>query len=100
MILKRLTLLGLAAAGLALIGMSPNVARAQVKPGDEISAANSAKVKELLSPGVYWMVTKDMRMKIVPTERVDWPPPYKEATEQYASQVRLSADHRSVIGYV
>ena len=23
-------------------------------------------------------------------ERIDWPPPYKEATEKYASQVRLT----------
>ena len=39
-------------------------------------------------------------VKIVPTERIDWPPPYKEATEKYSSQVRLSDDHRSLIGYV
>ncbi len=39
-------------------------------------------------------------MKIVPTERIDWPPPYKEATEKYSSQVRLSPDHRSLVGYV
>ena len=39
-------------------------------------------------------------MKIVPTERIDWPPPYKEATEKYASQVRLTTDRRSLVGYV
>ena len=38
-------------------------------------------------------------MKIVPTERIDWPP-YKEATEKYASQVRLTTDRRSLVGYV
>jgi Protein of unknown function (DUF1329) len=32
--------------------------------------------------------------------RIDWPPPYKDATEKYASQVRLSKDHRTVVGYV
>jgi hypothetical protein len=31
-----------------------------------------------------------MRMKIVPTERLEWPPPYKAATEKYSTQVRLS----------
>ena len=41
-----------------------------------------------------------MSMKIVPTERVDWPPPYKDATEKYSSQVRLSQDKRSVVGFV
>ena len=39
-------------------------------------------------------------MKITPSERVDWPPPYKDATEKYSSQVRLSQDRRSVVGYV
>jgi Protein of unknown function (DUF1329) len=46
------------------------------------------------------MAQHGMHMNIVPTQRVDWPPPYKDATEKYSSQVRLSQDHRSVIGYV
>jgi hypothetical protein len=29
-------------------------------------------------------------MKIVPTDRLEWPPPYKSATEKYSPQVRLS----------
>ena len=41
-----------------------------------------------------------MQMKIVPTQRIDWPPPYKDATEKYSSQVSLSSDGRSVLGYV
>jgi len=75
-------------------------ARAQVKPGDHISAQNAALVKDLVSPGTYFAVTKGMAMEIVAPQRVEWPPPYKIATEQYSSQVRLSADHRSVLGYV
>jgi hypothetical protein len=41
-----------------------------------------------------------MSMQIVPGERIEWPPPYREATEKYAAQVRLSRDHRSLVGYV
>ena len=41
-----------------------------------------------MSPGVYYKVIHGMEMKIVPTERVDWPPPYKDATEKYSAQVR------------
>ena len=41
-----------------------------------------------------------MSMKIVPTGEVDWPPPYKDATEKYSAQVRLSHDNRSLVGYV
>ena len=75
-------------------------ATADVKPGDFINAQNAEKVKDLVSPGVYWRVQHGMTFKVVPTERIDWPPPYKEATEKYSSQVRLSDDHRSVVGYV
>src|SRR5208282_782157 len=64
-------------------------ARAQVKPGDHISAQNAALVKDLVSPGTYFAVTKGMAMEIVAPQRVEWPPPYKIATEQYSSQVRL-----------
>jgi hypothetical protein len=71
-----------------------------VKPGDVITAQNAAQVKNLVSPGVYVRVQKGMRMDIVPTQRVDWPPPYKDATEKYSSQVALSPDHRTVMGYV
>ena len=39
-------------------------------------------------------------MKTAPTSRIDWPPPYKDANEKYSSQVQLSKDHRSLIGYV
>src|SRR5262245_10086541 len=80
--------------------MLPLTAGAEVKPGDYITVENASKVKDLVSPGVYWRVQNGMTMKIVPTERIDWPPPYKEATEKYASQVRLTTDRRSLVGYV
>src|SRR5208282_2672226 len=73
---------------------------AQVKPGDFITSDNATLVKDLVSPGVYYKVQRGMSMKIIPTDRVDWPPPYKDATEKYSAQVRLSDDHRSLVGYV
>ena len=85
-------------ASMLLLVAAP--ATAQVKPGDYISVQNAYKVKDLVSPGVYWRVQSGMTMKIVPTERIDWPPPYNEATEKYSPQVRLSNDHRSLVGYV
>ena len=57
--------------------------RAQVKPGDVITADNAAKVRDLVSPGVYYKVLQGMSMKIVPTSQIDWPPPYRDATEKY-----------------
>src|ERR1700747_336308 len=84
---------------LALGVLSPQ-ANAQVKPGDFITPENAAKVKDLVGPGVYYKVERGMTMKIIPTQRVDWPPPYKDATEKYSAQVRLSQDKRSIVGYV
>ena len=75
-------------ASLALMLASP--VAAQVKAGDFITPENGSKVKDLVSPGVYYKVQHGMTMKIVPTVRIDWPPPYKDATEKYSSQVRLS----------
>lgn len=42
-------------------------AGAQVKPGDVVSAPTAYKVKDLVSPGVYYKVTRGMTMDIVPT---------------------------------
>ena len=81
-------------------GLLAATARAGVQPGDVITPENAAQVKDLVSPGVYYMVQHGMHMNIVPPDQVDWPPPYKDATEKYASQVRLSDDHRSLVGYV
>ena len=86
-------------ATLALLVLSPRT-HAEVKPGDFITPANATKVQDLVSPGVYYKVQRGMSMKIIPSERVDWPPPYKDATEKYSGQVRLTDDHRSLVGYV
>jgi Protein of unknown function (DUF1329) len=75
-------------------------ASAQVKPGDFITPQNASKVKDLVAPGVYYKVERGMTMKIIPSGRIDWPPPYQEATEKYADQVRLSPDKRSLTNYV
>ena len=94
---SRMVLAALAALTFVAIAA---VARAEVKPGDVITPANAAKVKDLVSPGVFYKVENGMTMKIVPSGLIDWPPPYKEATEKYSAQVRLSRDNRSLIGYV
>jgi hypothetical protein len=88
------------AVSLATMGTFAGSSYAQVKPGDFITPENASKVENLVGPGVYYKVQHGMTMKIAPTERVDWPPPYKDATEKYSSQVRLSQDKRSVVGYV
>ncbi|HYB89441.1 MAG TPA: DUF1329 domain-containing protein [Candidatus Binataceae bacterium] len=80
-----------------LAGAAP--ASAQVKPGDVITKENAAKVQNLLSPGNYILVQQGMRLDIVPAEKLEWPPPFKAATEKYSSQVALAPDG-SLKGYV
>ena len=88
----------------ALIGCAAlafaRVAHADVKPGDTITVQNAAAVKDLVSPGTFVAVSRGMRMNIVATQRINWPPPYQDATEKYSAQVRLTPDHRSMLGYV
>lgn len=67
-------------------------AGAQVKPGDTITRDNASKVQALVSPGNFVLVEQGMTMKIVPTSHLEWPPPYKAATEQYSPQVSLGSD--------
>jgi hypothetical protein len=74
-------LLAVLALGAGLLCLSGQAA-AQVKPGDFINWQNADKVRDIVSPGVYWRVQHGMTFRIVPTERIDWPPPYKEATEK------------------
>src|SRR5258708_8306649 len=66
--------------------------RAGVNPGDTITTNQADKVADLVSPGNLILVKQGMTMKIVPTERLEWPPPYKSATEKYSPQVSLAPD--------
>src|SRR5262249_4128907 len=66
--------------------------RAQVKPGDMITKDNAALVQNLVSPGNFQWVGEGMEMHIVPGAKIEWPPPFKAATEKYSSQVSLTPD--------
>ncbi|MGO9606846.1 MAG: DUF1329 domain-containing protein [Candidatus Binataceae bacterium] len=74
----------------AVLGTMP--VYAQVKPGDVITKDNASAVQNLLSPGNLVLVQQGMQLNIVPAEKLEWPPPYKSATEKYSSQVRLAPD--------
>jgi hypothetical protein len=74
--------------------------RAEVKPGETITAKNAEQVRALVSPGTFIAVSRGMQMNIVAPSRVMWPPPYQDATEKYSGQVRLAPDHRDLIGFV
>src|SRR5271170_6184378 len=74
-------------------------AQAAVKPGDVITKDNAGKIVELLSPGNYILVQEGMQLRIVPTDKLEWPPPFRSATEKYSPQVQLLPDG-TLKGYV
>src|ERR1700730_12967490 len=72
--------------------LMPFAAGAAVKPGDVITKDNASLVQDLLSPGNYVLVQRGMELRIVPTSKLDWPPPFRTATEKYSPQVILAPD--------
>jgi len=74
--------------------------RADVVPGDTITAQNVDKVKDLVSPGMEWCIRHGWPVTIAETKHIEWLGAYKEATEKYAPQVKLSADGLTVQNYV
>ena len=75
-------------------------ASAGVAPGDGITADDVERVHDLVSPGLEWVIRRGWPITVREPRRVEWPKAYREATEQYASQVKLSADGLTVENYV
>ena len=86
------------AIGLVLSGPLP--ARAEVAVGDRITDQNMDKVKGLVSPGMEWCIKRGWPITIGETKRIEWPKAYKEATEKYSGQVKLTPDGLDVKNYV
>src|SRR5437762_12933554 len=92
--------LALVSATMFALAILPVAVRADVAPGDKITDQNIDKVKDLISPGMEWCIKHGWPMTIVETKRIEWPKAYKEATEKYASQVKLTPDGLTVLNYV
>jgi len=76
------------------------LATADVQPGDTVTKDNVEQVKELVSPGIEWCIQHGMVMQIVPYKKVEWNKVYREATERFGGQAKLSPDGRSISGHV
>ena len=77
---------------LAFAACVPALAGAQVQPGELITKKDAERVKDVVSPGVLWLVQRGMSMKIVPYQATVDPPAYQAATEKYSAQVKLRPD--------
>ena len=82
-----------------LVSFAP-VTRADVVPGDVITEANVDKAKDLISPGLEWCIRFGFPVRIIASKPTTWPKAYKEATEKYAGQVKLSSDGLAMQNYV
>jgi len=71
-----------------------------VQTGDKITAANADKVKDMVSPAMYWLVQHGWPMVIADTQKINLRRAFTEATEKYSSQVKMSADGLKLEGYV
>ncbi|MBI2962461.1 MAG: DUF1329 domain-containing protein [Deltaproteobacteria bacterium] len=65
---------------------------AQVRPGETIGRKDAERVRELVSPGVLWLLGRGMEMRIIARQPCEDPPAYRAATEKYSAQVRLRPD--------
>src|SRR5215510_7506241 len=74
--------------------------RADVAPGDVITDQNVDRVKDLISPGLEWCIRHGWPITITETRRVEWLKAYREATEKYASQVKLGTNGLALQNYV
>lgn len=72
---------------------------AGVNPGDVVSASNVDNYAHLLSPGLEWAVHYGLRMKVVAPRHVEMPRAYREATEKYSGQAKLSPDGLRVLNW-
>jgi hypothetical protein len=90
-----------AALGAVLItSMTSGPATAQVQVGDKITTANADKVKDVVSPAMFWLVQHGWPMVIAETQKINLRRAFVEATEKYSSQVKMSPDGLKLEGYV
>jgi len=85
---------------LALAVLGAAVARADVQPGDVISSANAATVKDVVSPAMFWCVQHGFPLTIVEPTSIALRKAFVEATEKYSAQVKLSEDGLRMEGFV
>jgi hypothetical protein len=55
---------------------------------------------DLLIPAIKWYVQNGMPIKVGPYIKIELPRRYREATEKYSGQVKISPDGREIYNYV
>ncbi|MGH7961561.1 MAG: DUF1329 domain-containing protein, partial [Candidatus Binatia bacterium] len=89
----------LGAAGVISL-TAPDRAAADVQPGEVITKDNMEKAGDLIIPSVRWFLQQGMPIRVVPYRKIELPRLYREATEKYSGQVKISANGKDIFNYV
>lgn len=65
---------------------------ASVQPGQKFNASNVSQIADMISPGVKWCVEHGMPITVSEYKKIEISKRYREATEKYSAQVKLSAN--------
>lgn len=96
----RIRILRIAALSVIVLAAPPR-ALAELPPvGMVVNKDNAEKYAEVLNPTQQYMLKHGATMPVTEYRKYEWQPVYKEATEKYSSQVRLSPDGRDIVNYV
>ena len=68
--------------------------------GTVVNKDNAEKYAEVLNPTQQYMLEHGATMPVTEYRKFEWQPLYKEATEKFSSQVRLSPDGRDIVNYI
>ena len=80
---------------------APHQARGEVPPpGTIVNEKNLDKYRDVLNPTQQYMVSHGTFMPVVEYRKYEWQPLYKQATEKYSAQVKLTPDGRDIVDYV
>lgn len=77
------------ALGFATCALAASLEGPPLRPGTIIDRSNVDRFAGALNPAMYYAITHGLSVKIAPSQRIEWPAPYQQATEKYASQVSL-----------
>ena len=89
------------AAAFALTAGLPATAAEQVVPvGTVIDKTNVDKYSEYLSPALAWIVNRGVKLPVEAYTKINYPPPFAEATERYSAQVEISEDGTHKLNHV
>jgi hypothetical protein len=92
---------GRVTAAVLLLACLPRVAAAEIPaPGTVVNKENMDRYKEVTFPTLEYFLRNGMQIPVSEYRKYEWPPKYKEATEKYSGQVKLSPDGRDLENYV